>query len=139
MSLFKLIIATTAVGFLGLACGGSTPAQEAASGPTPRDSKILPWEVISVSPPYALKVGAGVGYCVGDPRPTIKRPNIRYEDENVYVRLKITRPRKGSTKSRLCAGKELLITRQIKLRRDLFSVKIYDSGASPPELRWPTK
>jgi len=85
-----------------------------------------------------LTVGREVDYCAGDPRPAIRHPQILYQGNDVYIKLKIKgsdRPSKGN----LCLGSEMAITRTITLRRDLENVRVYDSGVEPPELRWPSE
>lgn len=122
------IIAGVAVALLCVGCGESAPANRTIHG----------WQVVSVKSPQTLKVGKEVNYCTGYPHPTFRRPQILYQDNDVYIELKVRWPRRPS-KGDLCLGMELLITRTIVLRRDLKDVRVYDSGVEPPELRWPSE
>lgn len=121
------ILVGLAIMLLVPACGNSEKPVEHHDG-------TLTWGVLSTFPPRTLKAVGEVDYCVGDPRPSIKRPHIRYRGNSVYIRLKAHIPQ---SKTRLCAGVGLFIKRKITLRRNLADVKIYDSGYSPPQLVWP--
>jgi hypothetical protein len=134
-----IFIVALGVAMAGLACGASSsPADKKNDTYQARDDKVLRWKVISVTPPRTIKAGGSVGYCVGDPRPRIKRPQIKYRGANVYIKLEVEKPRPKSTeKHTACGGVELLVRRTIILRRNLSDVQIYDSGVEPPKLRWP--
>jgi len=124
----KLIAASATVALFLVSCGNSGSEHKDTHG----------WLVVSVEPPRTLRAGREVGYCAGDPLPTIRHPRIVYEGNDVYVDLKIKWPHKPS-KDHLCLGSELVITKTITLRRDLKDVNVYDSGVEPPELRWPSE
>lgn len=137
MNIVRTIAVVASIALLGFACGNSAPADNNTAAES-RGRNGLQWGVITTTPPRTLKVGGAVGYCVGDPRPTIGRPQIRYRGEDVYIRLELQIPRKKRAKKRgRCAGVELFVRKAITLRRDLSDVKVYDSGIEPPELRWP--
>lgn len=122
----RIIIASAIAALFLVSCGGSGSA----------DKSVHRWLVVSAEPPRTLKVGKEVDYCAGDPHPTIGHPQILYQGNDVYIKLKIKWPHK-SPKVHLCLGSERVITRTITLRRDLDAVRVYDSGVQPPELRWP--
>lgn len=128
MSVTRVIAASVAVALLCMSCGDSGSADRDAHG----------WQVVSVKSPRTLKVGKEVDYCAGYPRPTFRPPQILYQDNDVYIELKVKWPRRPS-KGDLCLDMELLIMRTIVLRRGLEDVRIYDSGVEPPELRWPSE
>ena len=117
------------VTLLCVSCGSSGSTDKNAHG----------WQLVSVESPRILKVGREVGYCVGDPWPTIRPPQIQYRGKNVYIKLRVKMPRRRPSKGGLCLDREMLITRIIVLRRDLKDVSVYDSGVQPPELRWPSE
>ncbi len=121
---------------LGIACGGSSSV-DGASKTADRDSKFFRWGVIFTPSPRVIKVGGGIGYCVGDTKPRLARPHIEYQGEDVYIRLSLRMPKQRQSKDNLCAGVELLVMRKIRLQRDLSDLRLYDSGVEPPELRWP--
>lgn len=132
-------IVVLAVGMAGLACGASSsPARKKNDTHQVQGSKVLRWGVMSTTPPRTIKVGGTVGYCVGDPKPRVKRPHIKYQGANVYIKLEVEKPHPQSTeKHKACGGVELFVGRTIILRRVLSNIQIYDSGIDPPKLRWP--
>lgn len=136
MNLIRAIALAIVIGLFGSACGVSTPANRESNSRETRDGNALRWEVISTTSPRTLKVGGVVGYCVGDPQPIIERPQIRYRDDDVYIRLEVQAPRK-KRKGRLCGSTERFVAKKITLPLDLSEIQIYDSGIKPPELRWP--
>lgn len=133
---FVGVIAVAAILSLGMACGDSSSADRAVEG---SESKAFRWEVIFTPSRRTIKIGGGVGYCEGDPRPRIASPDVEYRGEDVYIRLELHKPRSRPSRNSLCLGSELLVTRKIILLRDLSDLKLYDSSVEPPELRWPSE
>ena len=141
MGLFKSVgamVITTAILSFAMACGDSSPADGTGVAVEGRDDNSFNWGVIFNPTLRTIKIGSGVGYCVGDPRPRIMRPDIKYRGDDVYIRLELKRPPPSRpSRNGPCRGVELLVTRTINLRRDLSDLRLYDSGVEPPELRWP--
>lgn len=134
--LFGLLssLALVAIG-CGEASSSSTDTPNA--GHKARANDVLEWSVRSVSPPRRVTVGGGVGYCVGDPKPRIDRPQIRYQDASAYIMLRVRESRHEPSEESVCADVELFVSRTITLRRNVADIKLYDSGVEPPRLRWP--
>lgn len=133
--LIWVLAAVAAISSSGMACGDSADDTSLAAGDD--RSKTFDWGVISTKPPRTLVVGGGIGYCEGDPRPRIIRPQVEYRDDNVFIRLAVKRSPKKASKGEVCLGSELLITRVVTLRRDLSDVEIYNANTEPPNVVWP--
>jgi len=131
-TVLAVVVAATVLP-LGLACGNAAPSAEVGQ----RDPDSFRWGVIFTPSERTIRIGGGVGYCEGDPRPRFKRPDVEYRRKNVYIRLELKTRRPQPQKNAACLGSELLVTTTITLRRDLSDLRLYDSGAQPPELRWP--
>jgi hypothetical protein len=150
MNVFRSVGVLLAAGamFLGSACGETSSAGK-ASHLQAEDPRSFKWGVIFNPSPRVIKVGGGVGYCVGDPKPRIAKPDIKYQGDEVYIALELKKPPKPPRKRPQlfpkgktpvvegCAGVELLVTRKLTLRRNLSDLTIYDSGVEPPEQVWP--
>jgi len=134
---FAVMAVAALVLALGVACGESHSDNRAGRASADANDKPFEWEVIFASSRRTIKVGGGVDFCEGDPRPRIARPEIEYRGKDVYIQLKLKTPRTRPSTHERCAGSVLLVTRRITLRRDLSDLKLYDSGVEPPELRWP--
>lgn len=116
------------------ACGGATSDGHEGN---PASSELgFEWGVISVPSRRSVKLGGGVDYCRGSPRPAIAKPQVRYRGRRVYIRLQLKRG-KSDEDIGLCAGVELLVTRTIGLRRPVDDLVIYDSDRHPPRKVWP--
>lgn len=121
-----------------VACGASSSPsnmERALRSPLGGDIKVLKWGVWSVNQPRTIRVVGEVSHCAGYPKPRIKRPHIRYQGTNVYIRLMVEMPR--YEQGAACGSLGAYVRRSITLNRDLADVKIYDSGTKPPRLRWP--
>jgi hypothetical protein len=137
MNSTRAIATAITIALVGFACGDSAPASKENNARESRDGNILRWEVISTKPPRTLRVGGAVDYCLRDPQPVVGRPQIRYEGDDIYMRLELEIPRKKRAKKGNCAGVERFVRKTVTLRRDLSDVNVYDSGIKPAELRWP--
>lgn len=123
---------------IGTACGSSpSPDEKEMHSGGAVDVQTLPWGIVSVSQPRTIRIGAQVGYCVGDPRPRIRRAPTKYRNGAVYIKVEAVLPREKPSDKGLCGGKVLFLYKTITLKRDLADVKVYDSSISPPGLRWP--
>jgi hypothetical protein len=98
----------------------------------------LNWVVLFTPTAKRVKIGGEIGYCTGDPRPKILKPDMTYDDDNVSIKLEArVFPHRGQGLNGLCAGKELVLSRTIRLPRKLSELKLYDSGFEPPKQVWP--
>lgn len=118
---------------------GLTWGAFSADGPSMKGNprNAFEWAVVRHPSERVIRVGHGVGYCVGDPRPRIKEPEIAYRGGDVYIRLELAKRGPLPSSGGLCAGLELLVKKTIRLKRDLSGLNLYDSGVDPPERRWP--
>jgi hypothetical protein len=130
----RVVIAAVAILAFGVACGDRSSSDQTVGK---RDPKAFKWGVIFTPTERMIKIGGGVGYCAGDPRPRFRRPDVEYRGEDVYIRLELKARRSHASRNGLCLGSERLVMRTITLRRDLSDLRLYDSGIEPPELRWP--
>jgi hypothetical protein len=83
----------------------------------------------------SIRIGSGVGYCEGDPRPRIEEPEIKYRGDEVYIRLELAKLGPSNRNKGRCAGSVKLMLKTVRLKRDLSDVSLYDSGVDPPERR----
>lgn len=129
-------VAAVAVLLLAGGCGESSPP-ETSNSVKGREAGALEWGFKFAPSSRVAMVGGGAGYCEGDPKPRIAKPDIQYRGDDVYIRLELRTPRHRPADNGLCFGVGLPVTRRITLRRDLSELNLYDSGVDPPELRWP--
>lgn len=127
-SLFSLLLVVSG-------CGSSAPRQAAQAV----NIRPISWGVISTQQPDTVKIVSEVGYCQGDPKPTIRRIRSRYNGKKVYITAEVARPRKkpSSKQGALCLGRVLPIYKTIKLSRTLQGSILYDASRNPPAVRWP--
>jgi hypothetical protein len=135
--LLVVISVAATISVLGMACGKSSSGDRRDIATSEHNDGIFSWGVISTIAPRMLKVGNGVDYCVGNPRPRIGMPDTAYRGSDVYIRLKLHIPTNRPSRKNVCLGTELLVTRTVTVQRNLADIKVYDSGVQPPELRWP--
>lgn len=138
MGILKTVgmVVAISVSSLVIACGDTSTVQtsDAVKG---REEGAFQWAVIFTPTSRTVKIGSDVGYCVGNPRPRIVKPNVEYRGDEVYIRAELHKPSRRVPSRGPCRGVGLLVTRKIVLRRNLSEVELYDSGVDPPELRWP--
>lgn len=117
------------IGGCGSGDGGGTGVRTDGSSP---------WVVQSADLPRTLRVGTGVDYCSGAPKPRIGPPRIEYQGDDVLITLTVIQPpEEPATPGEVCAGMELFVGRNITLKRDLEDVEVFDGGVDPPLQRWP--
>jgi hypothetical protein len=124
---------------LGGGCGADSTSDVRPTKTTPSDKLTvhgLPWEVSKVIEPRTVVIVVGAGSCRG--KPHILRARPRYEGDSVYIRAEIAFPKVKLRKGAICGGSELFIRRSIKLKRDVDDIRLYDTSANPPMLRWPS-
>lgn len=127
-----LLLGVVFISVLG-GCGSSTSDETGV-----RIGESSDWIVQSVTQPRTLKVGTEVDYCVGDPKPRIGRPKVKYQGDDVFITVTLEKPPARLAKPNdICAGIELFVGRTITLNRNLDDVEVFDGGLDPPQQRWP--
>jgi len=125
---------------VGGACGANSPSSvRSEATPSSNDKFVirsLPWEVVTVVEPRTVVIVLGAGSCSG--KPHILQTRSRYKGDSVYIQVEVAFPKVKWRKGVICGGTELFLRRSVKLRRDVDDVRLFDTSANPPILRWPS-
>lgn len=98
--------------------------------------RTLPWMVSSVHGARQVKLVGQVDYCAGAVEPKVETVHSRYSGRDIYLSLVLTQARSAFLTDP-CRGSVRAVYRTVKLRRDLKSSVLYDSGVDPAVKRWP--
>jgi len=126
----KRIVVAIGLGALIAAAGCGDSSEKAPRGRT------LTWKVSSVQGPYQVRLVGQVDYCAGAALPKVEKVHSRYSGENIYLRLVLNRSRSAFFRDP-CRGSVRAVYKSIKLRRNVASSVLYDSGVDPAAKRWP--